>query len=280
VCYTQGAPGFCTNNNFFLVYNSNTSVALGWVADGIFTGTAAGGSQVELTTAWSALAFYEHIWNPKWRTAVGGGYVNVDYNANATTAILQKTLGAAAACNVAAVGAATTVFTLTPGNGCNPDVSFWEAYMRTQWNPWRSSISVSKFCTRGVTPPSRVQASSRSTARVLRSSSSTTRTSGLAWCAGSVTSIHDGLLSHHGFNLQTLGGKPPRVLLWARARHTWRETRAPISPSRVERRVNALKAPCGLPFYRLTSAVARKEARFGRSRFGRRVDDRDNDRSA
>jgi Porin subfamily len=213
VCYTQGAPGFCTNNNFFQVYNSNTSVALGWVADGIFTGTAAGGSQVELTTAWSALAFYEHIWNPKWRTAVGGGYVNVDYNANATTAILQKTLGAAAACNVAAVGAATTVFTLTPGNGCNPDVSFWEAYMRTQWNPWRSSISVSKFCTRGVTPPSRVQASSRSTARVLRSSSSTTRTSGLAWCAGSVTSIHDGLLSHHGFNLQTLGGKPPRVLL-------------------------------------------------------------------
>jgi hypothetical protein len=108
VCYTQGAPGFCTNNNFFQLYNSNTSVALGWVADGIFTGTAAGGSQVELTTAWSALAFYEHIWNPKWRTAVGGGYVNVDYNANATTAILQKTLGAAAACNVAAVGAATT----------------------------------------------------------------------------------------------------------------------------------------------------------------------------
>jgi hypothetical protein len=135
VCYTQGAPGFCTNNNFFQVYNSNTSVALGWVADGIFTGTAAGGSQVELTTAWSALAFYEHIWNPKWRTAVGGGYVNVDYNANATTAILQKTLGAAAACNVAAVGAATTTFTLTAGNGCNPDVSFWEAYMRTQWNP-------------------------------------------------------------------------------------------------------------------------------------------------
>jgi Porin subfamily len=132
VCYTVGAPGFCTNNNFYQVYNSNNSVGLGWVADGIF-GT---GTQVELTQAWSALAFYEHIWNPKWRTAFGGGYVGVDYNSNATTLILQKTPGAAAACGVVPVGAATLTFlTLTPGNSCSPDVSFWEAYMRTQWNP-------------------------------------------------------------------------------------------------------------------------------------------------
>jgi len=131
VCYTVGAPGFCTNNNFYQVYNSSTSVALGWVADGIF-GT---GTQVELTQAWSALAFYEHIWNPKWRTAVGGGYVSVDYNANATNLILQKTNGAALACGVAPVGAATNSISLLRGNGCSPDVSFWEAYARTQWNP-------------------------------------------------------------------------------------------------------------------------------------------------
>jgi hypothetical protein len=130
VCYTEGAPGFCTNNNFFQVYNSSTNVALGWVADGIF-GT---GTQVELTRTWSALAFYEHIWNPKWRTAVGGGYVNVDYNTAATTLILQRFPGAAAACGVVPL-AATAAITLLPGNGCNPDISFWEAYMRTQWNP-------------------------------------------------------------------------------------------------------------------------------------------------
>src|SRR5207244_804180 len=129
--YTVGAPGFCTNNQFYQVYNSSTSVALGWVADGIF-GT---GTQVELTQAWSALAFYEHIWNPKWRTAVGGGYVSVDYNANATTLILQKTNGAALACGVAPVGAATNAISLLRGNGCSPDLSFWEAYARTQWNP-------------------------------------------------------------------------------------------------------------------------------------------------
>jgi len=132
VCYAEGAAGMCTNNNFFQLYNSNTSVALGWTADGIFTT----GSQIELTRVWSALAAYEHIWNPKWRTAVGGGYVNVDYNSNATNFILQKTPGALAACGVApGAGATTFAVTLQKGNSCSPDMSFWEVYTRTQWNP-------------------------------------------------------------------------------------------------------------------------------------------------
>ena len=50
---------------------------------------------------WSALAGYEHIWNPKWRTSVFGGYVNVDYNSAATNLILRALPGAAlAACGV------------------------------------------------------------------------------------------------------------------------------------------------------------------------------------
>ena len=65
------------------------------------------GTQIELTKVWSALAAYEHIWNPKWRTAVGGGYVNVDYSDDANNLILARTPGAAAACGVPAVGAAT-----------------------------------------------------------------------------------------------------------------------------------------------------------------------------
>src|SRR5262245_25101750 len=88
VCYTEGAPGFCTNNNAFAVWNSNNSVGLGWLADGVF----ANGTQVELTRVWSALAFYEHIWNPKWRTSWFGGYVNVDYGSNADNLVLQSTL--------------------------------------------------------------------------------------------------------------------------------------------------------------------------------------------
>jgi hypothetical protein len=90
---------------------------------------------------WSALAFYEHIWNPKWRTSWFGGYVNVDYNGAATNLILQRTPGALAACGVAplAVGGVVqgplSTVTLLQGNGCSPDYNFWEVGSRTQWNP-------------------------------------------------------------------------------------------------------------------------------------------------
>ena len=131
VCYAEGAPGFCTNNSVFTVYNSNTSVGLGWIADGVF----ANGTQVELTRVWSALAAYEHIWNPKWRTSFFGGYVNVDYGSSATNLILQRTPGALAACGVAPIAPTLSTVQLLPGNSCSPDFSFWEAGTRTQWNP-------------------------------------------------------------------------------------------------------------------------------------------------
>ena len=89
VCYSEGAPGFCTNNSVWTLYNSNSSVGVGWIADGVFDT----GGDIELTKVWSALAGYEHIWNPKWRTSVFGGYVNVQYGSAATNGILQRTAG-------------------------------------------------------------------------------------------------------------------------------------------------------------------------------------------
>ena len=132
VCYAEGDSGRCNNENAWQIYNNSNSVGLAWNSDGVF-GT---GTQIELTKIWSALAAYEHIWNPKWRTSIGGGYVNVRYNDAATNLILARTAGAAAACGVPASGAATlTAVTLLPGNSCSPNYSYWEAYTRTQWNP-------------------------------------------------------------------------------------------------------------------------------------------------
>jgi hypothetical protein len=132
VCYSEGAAGMCTNQGAFQLYQNSDRVGLAWIADGVFNT----GTQIELTKVWSALAAYEHIWNPKWRTAVGGGYVNVDYNGTATNLMLARIPGAAAACGVpAAAGGGVTAFTLAAGNNCNPDNSYWEAYTRTQWNP-------------------------------------------------------------------------------------------------------------------------------------------------
>jgi hypothetical protein len=132
VCYSEGAAGFCTNQTTFQLYDNSNRVGLAWIADGVF----GNGTQVELTRVWSALAAYEHIWNPKWRTAWGGGYVSVDYNTAATNLINARLPGAGPA-NCGVVAAAPTITAITPGvgNSCSPDYSFWEAYTRTQWNP-------------------------------------------------------------------------------------------------------------------------------------------------
>ena len=133
VCYSEGAAGYCTNQGAFQLYQNSDRLGIGWISDGVF----ANGTQIELTKVWSALAAYEHIWSPKWRTAVGGGYVNVDYNGTATNLINAQLPGIGPAnCGVvAAAGKALTAITPAVGNSCSPDNSFWEAYTRTQWNP-------------------------------------------------------------------------------------------------------------------------------------------------
>ena len=120
--YAEGATGYVTNiGSGMSIYNASTSVGFGWVSDGVF----AGGTEVELTRAWSINAAYQHIWNPKWRTSVFGGYVNIDYGSNATALIcaFRGNLGAT-------IGAAQPV-----GFNCSPDFSFFEVGTRTQWNP-------------------------------------------------------------------------------------------------------------------------------------------------
>jgi hypothetical protein len=101
-------------------YNSSTSVGFGWITDGVF----AQGTEVELTRVWSALAAYQHIWNPRWRTSWFGGYVNIDYNANATALICANRP------NISPLAGAQPA-----GFNCSPDWSFYEIGTRTQFNP-------------------------------------------------------------------------------------------------------------------------------------------------
>ena len=109
---------------------------MGWIADGVF-GT---GTEVELTRVWSALAAYEHIWNPKWRTSLFGGYVDVSYN-DAAKNLINASLTAAGrvVCGVPATvpGALGAFAAVAPaiGNSCSPNYSFFEIGTRTQWNP-------------------------------------------------------------------------------------------------------------------------------------------------
>jgi len=142
VCYTQGAVGFCTNANVWQIYNAGTSVGLAWAPDGVFDNVgAAGPTQIELTSVWSFLVGYQHIWSPQWRTSLFGGYVNVRFNQNATNLINQHLPTPATApfvaCGMPVLGVVSPPINVNhgEGNSCSPNFSFYEIGTRTQYNP-------------------------------------------------------------------------------------------------------------------------------------------------
>jgi hypothetical protein len=115
-------------------YNSNTSVGVGWLSDGIF----ATGTGIELTRAWSINTGYQHIWNPHWKTSWYGAYGQIEYDDTAK-GIINSALAAGSVCArpfAGLVGNFSAVTTLA-GNSCSPDFSFYQVGTRTQWNPVR-----------------------------------------------------------------------------------------------------------------------------------------------
>jgi hypothetical protein len=145
--YSQGAAGYVTRATTpFQVYGSNSSAGFGWVTDGVYDNNipngGAGLTSVELTTVWGINGFVQHFWNPRWRTSLYGGYVEVDYNGSATDIINQHlptptTAPFSTACGVAVEGAVAPPINVNhgAGNSCSPNFSWWQIGTRTQWNP-------------------------------------------------------------------------------------------------------------------------------------------------
>ena len=142
--WSKGAPGYATNSSSWQLYNNSQSVGLAWLADGIFDNTA-GRQDIELTTAWSINAAYQHIWGAagtfggKWRTSVYGGFVQVTYSDKAKEIINSHLPGAAGTspCGVPVAGAVWPPLNIAVGNtsSCSPDFSFYQIGSRTQFNP-------------------------------------------------------------------------------------------------------------------------------------------------
>src|SRR5262249_920285 len=130
--YSQGAAGYGSATGQSWAY-LKPGTSAGWsvaTPDAVFIG----GSDLELTTVWNVIAYYEHIWNPRWRTSIYGGYVNVSFNSTAKTFIIPA--AAAAACGVGSgLGNPFSNVTLLAGNSCDPNWSFYQIGTRTQWNP-------------------------------------------------------------------------------------------------------------------------------------------------
>jgi hypothetical protein len=121
--YSKGAAGYATGAwGPTLSYGSGLKAGVGWLEEGVFTT----GSNVELTTVWSAQGVYEHRWNPQWRTSIHGGMFGVQYDSAATAAICAR--------NAAGGMIALTGFTPALGN-CSPNWSMSGVGTRTLWNP-------------------------------------------------------------------------------------------------------------------------------------------------
>jgi hypothetical protein len=126
--YSQGAIKYASNSacagNSTCDFWEGNSVGFGVGQDAVFGGTAAAagafGNQLELTTAWSIYASYEHFWTPSLRTSIYGSYLDVSYNGNATGRLCTAYTGTVP-------GAAGAI-------ACDPDWSLWSIGSRTQWN--------------------------------------------------------------------------------------------------------------------------------------------------
>jgi len=94
--------------------------------DGVY---GPGGSNIELTKSFGAIAAYDHVWNQKWKTSVYGGYLNVRYDDVAKGYIAGATCGT----NVGGTSA-TAPGAIKYAAGCNPDGDQWFIGSRTQFN--------------------------------------------------------------------------------------------------------------------------------------------------
>ena len=140
VTYTEGAARYASNNvNGGLFNFAGRSVGFGFVTDSVFTGTEVAGTQtgVNLTTAWSVAAGFEHLWTPALRTSLYGSYASYSYNAQATAGICAMTAAAIAGAPNASRNPNGQI---TWGAGCNPNFSMWSVGSRTQWEPVRGLI--------------------------------------------------------------------------------------------------------------------------------------------
>ncbi|HEU5276719.1 MAG TPA: porin, partial [Xanthobacteraceae bacterium] len=123
--YANGATGYVTRaTGPWVMYDGNTA-GIAASNDGVYIN----GSGIELTTTWGINGFYQHFWNPRWRTSLHGGYIETDFDNTAKSFYCPTGAGGNPVTGISNVTIAGT------GGTCNPDHSWWVVGTRTQWNP-------------------------------------------------------------------------------------------------------------------------------------------------
>ncbi|MDB5656554.1 MAG: putative Omp2b porin [Tardiphaga sp.] len=139
--YTFGGTVDTQSGGRFAAFNNGAgSLAFGYALDGVF-GT---GGQIIQADSWEVSAFYEHYWNPKWRTSVFGNYNHVGYGA-AGDALLFAAFGAGGRLGStvpAAPGGATAGVLAATGSF---DFNIAQIGTRTAWTPVQNLTFSAEF---------------------------------------------------------------------------------------------------------------------------------------
>ncbi|MGM4906759.1 porin [Tardiphaga sp. 866_E4_N2_1] len=119
-----------------------SSLGFGYVLDGVFTN----GGQIIQSEAWQVSAFYEHYWNPAWRTSLFGNYSHVSYG-DGNAAMLAAFSAAPGATggpgfNSSAAGAARAGTFAGTGNF---DLGLAQIGTRTAWTPVQNLTLSAQF---------------------------------------------------------------------------------------------------------------------------------------
>jgi hypothetical protein len=148
--YSEGAIGYNTTAwGPYAIYGSGNNMGMSYLVDGVFNTN----SPVELTRNWSAVAYFEHVWTPQWRTSIYGGLLGTSFGSEAKALICPggtggspEPVGFSSGLNAVFMNANTPGFP-TQANGkpfsaangqvsnCNPDSSWAQLGTRTMWNP-------------------------------------------------------------------------------------------------------------------------------------------------
>jgi len=128
VVYSEGAIKYAAvtpSGSALNIWNGN-SMGFGFFEDGVFTNPGGVSPSVQLTTAWSVFASYEHFWTPSLRTSIYGSYIDVSHNAAGNAAICTSFIGNG-------TGQTGNPFS-TSDAACNANWSSYTIGTRSQWN--------------------------------------------------------------------------------------------------------------------------------------------------
>jgi hypothetical protein len=133
--YCNGAVGYCTSAyGPWFIYGSGNKMGLSYLVDGIFNTN----TPVYLTKTWSAVAFFEHVWTPQWRTSLYGGLLGTNWGGGA---IAQVCAVPSQPVGFSAGNAGVFQNSNTPGFATNNSTNLTQPATPTQINNYKGSVS-------------------------------------------------------------------------------------------------------------------------------------------